>query len=97
MEPNEKWLIRLQQLIIKDYKTRPIGKDVLINDGFSEEFIKDAVEKGYLVATDNGSSFEMTEKLSAMPFILANAKVWSIIKESKFFMRPNYIIWPQIS
>lgn len=77
------WLTRLQQLILKNCKEGIVDKLALIDDGFREEFIQNAVDEGYLSACTK-NSYKMTDKLCYMPVTIAKFKLDSKNKAAKF-------------
>jgi len=96
MELDSLWLTRLQQLIFKNYKNGIVDKIVLANDGFSEEFIQNAVKKGYINVCTTKNSYVMTDKLRYMPVTIAKFKLDSKNKANRIrgddpqFMKATY-------
>jgi len=78
------WLTRLQQFIFKNFKNSKIDKGALLNDGFNDEFIQNALIENYLSTCDNGMCFEMTDKLRYMPVTIAKFKLDPKNKANKF-------------
>ena len=78
------WLTRLQQLIFKIGINDKIEINDLLEDNFSDIFIRDAVNEGYLSKLSDGTTLEMTDKLRYMPATPAKFKLDPKQKANKF-------------
>ena len=77
-------MTRLQQLILKNFKDGIVDKVTLVDDGFNEEFINNAIVEGFINNSTANDSYEMTDKLRYMPITFAKFKLDSKNKANKF-------------
>lgn len=75
MELDSLWLTRLQRFIFRNCKDGVVDKTSLLNDGFSELFIDNAVTENYIASCDIENSYMMTNKLRYMPITIASFKL----------------------
>ena len=67
-------LSRLQQCILKKGNNYLIRKELLIDNGFANQFLEEAISNGYLKETKK-HELTATEKLIYMPVTIARAKL----------------------
>ncbi len=87
MELDDLWLTRLQQFIFKNCKDGIVEKMMLLNDGFSELFLENALAEKYITSCDIKNAYMMTDKLRYMPATIATFKLDPKNKANKF--RPD--------